>query len=143
MPLDVEDFLCGVLFRAQMIIDEVMGRHITNQAMLLQLVMLRDAMRRGYYMLDTFRYQVHDEEEAKDQAVICSSSVSILNSVKRLSSSSRGAQALEELQETLDNLSSMIRSVHELVLFLTSYPCLYIQSYSMHLQLANCMFGHR
>jgi len=44
MPLDVEDRLRRVLLRAQVIIDEAMGRHITNQAMLLQLVMLRDAM---------------------------------------------------------------------------------------------------
>ncbi|RLM58495.1 hypothetical protein C2845_PM18G10760 [Panicum miliaceum] len=84
MGLDVEDCLRRVLLRAQVIIDEAMGRHITNQAMLLQLVMLRDAMHHGYYMLDTFGYQRHDDEEAKDQA-----------------------------------------------------------PYSMHLQLANCMFGRQ
>ncbi|XP_062186560.1 putative disease resistance protein At1g50180 isoform X3 [Phragmites australis] len=65
--LDVEDRLRRVLLRAQVIVDEAMGRHITNQAMLQQLDMLRDAMHRGYYMLDTFRYQSHDKEDAKDQ----------------------------------------------------------------------------
>ncbi|CAL5091866.1 unnamed protein product [Urochloa decumbens] len=67
VPLDVEDCLRRVLLRAQVIMDEAMGRHITNQAMLLQLIVLRDAMHRGYYMLDTFRYQHHDEEETKDE----------------------------------------------------------------------------
>jgi len=143
MPLDVEDCLRRVLLRAQVIIDEAMGRHITNEAMLLQLVMLRDAMHRGYYMLDAIRYQHHDEEDAKDQVVSRSSSLSIVNSVKHLCFSSRAALPSKELQETLDNLSSMIRDVNELVLFLASYPRLYSQPYSMHLQLANCMFGRQ
>jgi len=141
MPLDVEDWLRRVLLRGQVIIGEAMGRYITNQTMLLQLVMLRDAMHRGYYMLDTIRYQHHDEDEAKDQVVSRSSSLSIVNSVKHLCFSSRAALPLKELQETLDNLSSMIREVNELVLFLASYPRLCSQPYSMHLQLANCMFG--
>ncbi|RLN35110.1 hypothetical protein C2845_PM03G22020 [Panicum miliaceum] len=141
MPLDVEDCLRRVLLRAQVIIDEAMGRNITNQAMLHQLVMLRDAMHQGYYMLHTIKYQHHDEE-AKDQGS-CSSSLSIVNSVKRLCFSSRAALPLKELQETLDNLTSMIRDVNELILFLASYPRLYRQPYSMHLQLANCMFGRQ
>ncbi|KAF8713926.1 hypothetical protein HU200_027908 [Digitaria exilis] len=120
-----------------------MGRHITNQAMLLQLLMLTDAMHRGYYTLDNFRYQPQDEEEAKDQAVSRSSSLSIVNYVKRLCFSGRGASALKEMQETLEKLSSMILDVNELVLFLTSYPRLYRQPYSMHLQLVNCMFGRQ
>lgn len=45
---------------AQVIIEEGMGRHITNQAMLLQLNMLRDDMHRGYYALDTFRCQSNE-----------------------------------------------------------------------------------
>ncbi|CAL5077860.1 unnamed protein product [Urochloa decumbens] len=143
VPLDVEDCLHKVLLRAQVIMDEAMGRHVTNQAMLLQLVMLRDAMHRGYYMLDTFRYQHHDEEETKYEDVSHSSSLSIVNSVKRLCFSSRGGLALKELQETHDNLSSMILDLNELVLFLTSYPRLYRQPYSMHLQLANCMFDRQ
>ncbi|CAL5077202.1 unnamed protein product [Urochloa decumbens] len=141
VPLDVEDCLRRVLLRAQVIMDEAMGRHITNQAMLLQLVELRDAMHRGYYMIDTFRYQHHDEEETKDEDVSRTPSLSIVNYVKHLRFSSRGGLALKELQEAHDNLSSMILDVNELVLFLTSYPRLYRQPYSIHLQLANCMFG--
>ncbi|KAF8713923.1 hypothetical protein HU200_027905 [Digitaria exilis] len=142
MPLDVEDCLRRVLLRAQVIIEEAMGRHITNHAMLLQLLMLRDAMHRGHYTLDNFRYQPHGEE-AKDQGVSHSSSLSIVNSVKRLCFSGSGASALKEMQETLENLSSMILEVKELALFLTSYPRMYRQPYSMHLQLANCMFGRQ
>ena len=67
--LDVEDSLQRALLRAQVIIDEATGRHITNQAMLLQVDMLRDAMYQGCYMLDAFRYLYHDEENTKDQVV--------------------------------------------------------------------------
>ncbi|CAL5077618.1 unnamed protein product [Urochloa decumbens] len=107
--LDVEDSLQRVLIQAQ-VMDEATGRHITNQAMLQQLDMLRDAMYHGCYILDTF---------------------------------SRNTQILEQLQDALDNLSSMILDVKELVVFLTSYPRLYRQPYSMHLLLSNCMFGRQ
>ena len=73
--LDVEDSLQRALLRAQVIIDEATGRHITNQAMLLQVDMLRDAMYQGCYMLDAFRYLYHDEENTKDQVVSNSFSV--------------------------------------------------------------------
>jgi hypothetical protein len=49
----VEDHLCRVLLRAQVIIHEAMGRHVSNQAMFWQLHMLRVAMHRGYYMLSS------------------------------------------------------------------------------------------
>ncbi|RLN34497.1 hypothetical protein C2845_PM03G18550 [Panicum miliaceum] len=123
-PVDVEDRLRRVLLRAQVITDESMGRQITNQAMLIQLDMVRDAMYRGQYMLDTFSCQSHDEDR-KDK-------------VTRHSSSS-----LSKLQETLDDLSSMILDVEELVVYLMSCPRLRCQPYSMHLQLANSMFGRQ
>ena len=72
--LDVEDSLQRSLLRAQVIIDEAAGRHITNQAMLQQLEMLRDVMYQACYMHDTFRYQSHGED-AKDQVVSHSFSV--------------------------------------------------------------------
>ncbi|XP_062187575.1 uncharacterized protein LOC133890942 isoform X1 [Phragmites australis] len=141
--LDVEDRLRRVLLRAQVIVDEAMGRHITNQAMLQQLDMLRDAMHRGYYMLDTLRYQSHDEEDAKDQAVSHFLSLSKVSSLKGLCSSSSNVQILEQLQKAFDSLSSMILDSNELVLFLSSYPRLYRQPYNMHLLLGNCMFGRQ
>ncbi|XP_034579647.2 putative disease resistance RPP13-like protein 1 [Setaria viridis] len=139
--LDVEDRLRRVLLRAQVIIDEAKGRHITNQAMLLQLVMLGDTVHWSHYVLDTFRCQLHQEEDANNQGVSRSSSLSKVNSAMRLYT--RGAKTLKDLQGALDNLSSMILDVNELVQFLTNYPCLYRQPYSMHLQLANCMFGRQ
>ncbi|CAL4982948.1 unnamed protein product [Urochloa decumbens] len=141
--LAVEDSLQRALLRVQAIIVEAMGRHITNQAMLLQLNMLIGAMHRGHYVLDTFRYQNHNEQDAKDQVVTFSSPLSKVNSAKRLCFSSKGAQTLKELQVALDNLSSMILDANELVMFLTRCSRLYRQPYSMHLQLANCMFGRQ
>ncbi|GJN10463.1 hypothetical protein PR202_ga28558 [Eleusine coracana subsp. coracana] len=67
--VDVEDHLHRILHRAQVIVDEAMGRRITNHAMLKQLDMIRDAMHRGYYMLDMFKCQSLDKGEPKDQAL--------------------------------------------------------------------------
>ncbi|KAF8713929.1 hypothetical protein HU200_027911 [Digitaria exilis] len=143
MPVDVEDRLHRVLLRAQAIVYEAMGRHITNQAMLQQLDMVRDAMYRGYYMLDSFSCQPHDEG-TKDKAVRVSSPLSKVNSLKRLSfSTSTRRVVLKQLQETLDDLNSIILDVQELVVFLMSYPRMPRQPYSMHLQLANCMFDRQ
>ncbi|TVU13514.1 hypothetical protein EJB05_40574, partial [Eragrostis curvula] len=141
--LDVEDRLLMVLLRARVIIEEAMGRKITNQSMLQQLDMLRDAMYRGYYLLDTFRYQSH-KEEVKDQIVSHPSLLSKVNSVKGFFfPSGKGTQILEEMLEVFDNLRSMILDANELVLFLASYTRMYRQPYSMHLLLGNCMFGRQ
>uniref|UniRef100_K3Z1C2 Rx N-terminal domain-containing protein n=1 Tax=Setaria italica TaxID=4555 RepID=K3Z1C2_SETIT len=52
--LGMEDCLWRVLLRAQVIVDEAMGWHITNQAMLQELNVLRDAIHRGCYVSDNF-----------------------------------------------------------------------------------------
>ncbi|XP_062187578.1 disease resistance protein RGA2-like isoform X1 [Phragmites australis] len=140
----VEDRLQSALLRAQVIMDEAMGRRITNRSMLQQLDMLRDCMHRGYYTLDTFRYQSHDKEEVKDHIVSHSSLLSKVNSVKDLCfSTGTSTHILKEMQEVLDSLSSMILDSNELVLFLTSYPRMYREPYSMHLLLSKCMFGRQ
>ncbi|RCV09194.1 hypothetical protein SETIT_2G007900v2 [Setaria italica] len=141
--LDVEDRLHMILLRAQVIIDEAMGRQITNQYVLQMLDMLRDAMYRGCYTLDTFRYQVHNEEEAKGQVLSHSFSLSKVNSLQGLCSSSINPHILKNLNKSLDDLSSMILGMKELVMFLASYPRLYRQPYSMLLVLGNCMFGRQ
>ncbi|TVU13262.1 hypothetical protein EJB05_40798, partial [Eragrostis curvula] len=112
----------------QVTVDEALGRHITNQAMLQQLDLLRDAMHRGYYVLDTFRYQCHNEKTAKYQGSC---------------SLTRNTHVLEPLHNAFDDLNSMIRDVQELVMFLRSYPRLYRQPYSMHLLLDTSMFGRQ
>ena len=140
---DVEDNLQRSLLRAQVIIDEAMGRDITNQAMLQQLEMLRDAMYQACYMHDTFRYQSHNDEDAKDQAVSYSFSLSKVNYLQGIGSSNRKTLILEQLQGTHDNLNCMILDMKELSVLMTSYPRLYRQPYSMHLLLGNCMFGRQ
>ncbi|WVZ61622.1 hypothetical protein U9M48_011470 [Paspalum notatum var. saurae] len=142
MPLDVEDRLRMVLLRAQVIVDEAMGQRITNHAMLVQLDLLRDAMHRGYYWLDKVRSQSH-EEDTIHRAVRHSSPFSTVNCLKSWCLSSRNTQVGKQLHETLDCLSSMIVDLEELVIFLTSYPRLYCQPYSTHLQVSNCMFGRQ
>jgi len=140
---DVEDSLQRSLLRAQVIINEAAGRNITNQAMLQQLEMLRDAMYQACYMHDTFRYQSHNDEDAKDQAVSYSFSLSKVNYLQGIGSSNRKALILEQLQDTLDNLNCMILDMKELSVLMTSYPRLSHQPYSMHLLLGNCMFGRQ
>jgi len=140
---EVEDRLRRVLLRAQVIINEAMARQITNQAMLQQLDMLRGAMQRGHYMLDTFRCQSQVEKDAKHQVLSSSFSHSKVNYLKDLCYSNRNTQILGEVQKALDNLSSMIVDMEEVVMFLASYRRLYRQPYSMHILLGNCMFGRQ
>jgi hypothetical protein len=141
--LDLEDNLQKALLHAQVIADEAMGRHVTSRAMLLQLDMLREAIHRGCFTLDTFRYQSHNEDDAKNQALSHSFAVSKINSLKGFCSSSSNTQIFEQMETSLDNLTSMIIDVKELVVFLSSYPRMYRQPYSMHLLLGNCMFGRQ
>jgi hypothetical protein len=128
---DVEDRLQRVLLQAQVIIDEATGCHITNQAMLQQLGMLRDALYQGNYILDTSRCQSQDVKDTTDPVVSHSMSLCNVNSHRGISSSNRKTEILEQLQYAVDNLSSMILDVKELVGFMMSYPRLYHQPYSM------------
>ncbi|GJN10469.1 hypothetical protein PR202_ga28564 [Eleusine coracana subsp. coracana] len=138
---DVEDRLFRILHRAEVIVDEATGRRITDQAMLQQLDMIRDAMHRGYHILDVFMCQSLDKGDIKDQ--VMSHSLSKLNSLKEFWSSSRNTQISEQLEKAHDDLSSMIIDMKESLMFLTSYPLLYRQPYSMHILLENCMFGRQ
>ncbi|XP_039855819.1 putative disease resistance protein RGA3 [Panicum virgatum] len=139
---DMEDRLRRILLRAQVIIDEAIGRQITNRGVLEQLDKLRDSMHHGYYILDTFIYQSQSEKETKGQVLSNTLSLSnVVNSLQGLCSSSRNTQISEQLQKSLDDLSSMIIDMEEIIVFLMSYPRLYRQPYSMHLLVGNCMFG--
>ncbi|CAL5077627.1 unnamed protein product [Urochloa decumbens] len=140
--MDVQDSLQRALLQAQVIIDEATGRHITNQAMLQQVDMLRDAMHHGCYILDTFRYQSHDDK-ATYQVLSHSFSLSKVNFLKEICSSNTTKMLLEQLEGAHDNLSSMISNMKEFLVFVTSYPHMYRQPYSMHLLLGNCMFSRQ
>jgi hypothetical protein len=141
--LAMEESLQRTLLRAQVIDEEAMGRHIPNQAMIQQLGMLRDAMHRGSYALDAFRYKPHYGEDDSVQVVSGFMSLSKLPFAKDPYFFSRTAQSREQLQEALDRLGSMIVDLNELVMFLASYPRLHRQPYSMHILLGNCMFGRQ
>lgn len=139
----VEAGLERILLRGQVIIDEAMGRHITNHGMLRQLSMLRYAMYQGYYVLDTFRCQAYKEEE-NDPAMSQSGVVSKFRYAQRLCvSSSNSKRTSQGLEEALDGLRSMILDASEMVRFLTTYPRLHRQPYSMHLLLDKCMFARQ
>ncbi|KAK1631398.1 hypothetical protein QYE76_005713 [Lolium multiflorum] len=98
-----------ILLRAQVIVDEAEGRHITNQGMLRQLGMLRDAMYQGFYVLDTLRYKHFEDDDAGDCKVDSRSwALSNFSSAKRLclsgsSSSTKDSQDLE-VEDVLDRL---------------------------------------
>ncbi|TVU13196.1 hypothetical protein EJB05_40729, partial [Eragrostis curvula] len=141
--LDVENRLCRVLLRAQVIIDEAMGRHITNKTMIQQLAMLRDAMLQGFYTLDTFRYQYHDHEKTKGQYVSRSSFLLKVSLLSGLCLFSKKTQNLRKIQEEFDKLSSIILDLDELIRLLMSYPRMFQQPYSKHIMLSNCMFGRQ
>nr|XP_034579836.1 putative disease resistance protein RGA3 isoform X1 [Setaria viridis] len=93
-------------------------------------------------MLDTFRCQSH-EEDTKGHVIINSSALSRLSSLKSLCFYNRDTPISKQLQEGIDELTSMILDAKELVVFLTSYPHLYRQPYCMHLVLGNCLFGRQ
>jgi hypothetical protein len=78
-------------------------------------------------------------EDTKGQVVINSSPLSKVTSLKSLCLYNRENLILKQLQEAIDELSSMILDAKELVVFLTTYPQLCRQPYSMHLLLGNCM----
>ncbi|KAK3124282.1 hypothetical protein QOZ80_7BG0584400 [Eleusine coracana subsp. coracana] len=104
--------------------------------MLIQLDLLREAIHRGYYKLDTFRYQSHKDTKKEAWNHFASLPIRLLFSI-------RDTHNLVDLQVVLDNLRTMILDANELVLFLTTYPHLYRQPYSMHLLLGNCLFGRQ
>ncbi|XP_003561289.2 disease resistance protein RGA2-like [Brachypodium distachyon] len=146
----VEVNLESILLRAQVIIDEAEGRHITNQAMLRQLSKLRDAMYQGYYVLDTFRYRAIKENKAEDHQVLNHSwNLSKFSYAKHLclssSSSSNSTETSQGLQaeDVLNSLRTMVLDFHESIMFLTTYPRLHRQPYNMHLLLEKCMFGRQ
>lgn len=120
--LDVEDRLHRILLGAQVIVEEGMERQITNQAVLQQLDKLRDAMHQGYYILDTFRYQSHNNEEDKGQVLSHTLSLSKVNFLQGVCLLGKKTPILEQLQKSLDDLRSMVLDAQDLVLFLTSYP---------------------
>ncbi|KAL6647739.1 hypothetical protein ACP70R_015176 [Stipagrostis hirtigluma subsp. patula] len=132
-----------LLLRVHVIVEEAEGRHITNQAMVRQLNMLRKEMYRGYFTLDSLRSQGNEEEKVKHNDVNRCFSLSNFNPAKRLVFSTSDIHRVDDLQQVLDNLNHMIVDVSEFVTFLNNYHPLYRQPYSMHLFVGKCMFGRQ
>ncbi|KAG8055604.1 hypothetical protein GUJ93_ZPchr0001g32405 [Zizania palustris] len=141
--------LLRVLLRIQAIVEEADGRCITNQAMLLQLRMVRDVMYRGYYFLDNFRYrlvQPHDRDEVGDHNLLDPSHSS---PSKRfcLSTRTRGIMSdvreKKEMQKMLGHLESIVSDMQEFIVFVSNYPRVNRQPYCSYLLLENCMFGRQ
>jgi hypothetical protein len=146
-----------VLLRIDATVEEAEGRHITNQAMLRQLDMLRQGMYGGHYMLDTFRYRGHqhgdDDDEVsggrRDVALSRFSSAKRLLSIPVSSSSSTeqrtvlDAESLKKLEKMLDGLEMLIGDMVEFAVFLEGYPRICRQPYSEYLILDRVMFGRQ
>ncbi|KAF8725542.1 hypothetical protein HU200_020074 [Digitaria exilis] len=134
-----------LLLRAHVIVKEAEGRHITNQAMVQQLNILRKEVYRGYYTLDNFRSQdISEEKKAHDHGVSHSFCQSKFNPSKRVFlSSNNNTHGKEELGKAIESLKNIINDMNEFVAFLKNYSPLYRQPYSMHLFLDKCMFARQ
>ncbi|KAF8696259.1 hypothetical protein HU200_037162 [Digitaria exilis] len=129
-----------VLLRIDATVEEADGRHITNQAMLRQLGMLRQAMYGGHYMLDTFKYRGH--EHGGDEEEVSGIVLSRFSSAMRLLSFPiRNSSSKENLEKMLDGLEMLIGDMVEFAVFLRGYPRLCRQPYSEYLVLDKVMFG--
>ncbi|KAF0918120.1 hypothetical protein E2562_022706 [Oryza meyeriana var. granulata] len=127
------------LVRVHVTVEEAEARHITNQAMLRQLDVVREAMYSGYYMLDTLTYRAHAEEACSSSPAFAASR---FNTAKRLCLLAVNEDAAE-LRRMVDGLGRMIADMREFVVFLKGYPRIRRQPYSMHLLVDKLMFGRQ
>ncbi|RCV27134.1 hypothetical protein SEVIR_5G303300v4 [Setaria viridis] len=142
-----------VLLRVDAMVEEAEERHITNQAMLRQLDMLRQGMYGGHCMLDTFRYRVHghgdDDEVSGDGDVVLSRFSSAKRFLSFPGSSSKeqstviDAENLKNLEKMLDGLETLMGDMVEFAVFLEGYPRICRQPYSEYLVLDRVMFGRQ
>ncbi|TVU13257.1 hypothetical protein EJB05_40793, partial [Eragrostis curvula] len=128
-----------LLLRVRVIVEEAEERRITNQAMLLQLNMMRKEMYRGYYTLYTLKRRAEEEGDAKDHHQVSQSFCCIC--VEYVYTSRSHEQ--EQLQQVVACLETAIEGASEMVVLLSGCPRLYRQPYSMHLILDKCMFGRQ
>ncbi|CAO2197815.1 unnamed protein product [Urochloa humidicola] len=139
-----------VLLRIQATVEEAEGRRITNQAMLQQLQMLREAMYKGCYMLDTLTHKMLQKERSNDQVGGHLFPLSMYRPTKRVCLASRPRSMNitfqgdgVEVQKMLGSLHSITSDMAEFIVFLKSYPPISREPYSKYLFLENCMFGRQ
>ncbi|BAS74083.1 Os01g0721100 [Oryza sativa Japonica Group] len=87
-----------MLLRIKAVVEEADSRCITNQAMLLQLRMLRDVMFRGYYFVDNFRYRIF-QAQAKDEVGDHSLDLPPFNPLERFFIFTRASKIASEILE--------------------------------------------
>ncbi|KAL6899294.1 hypothetical protein ACP4OV_005952 [Aristida adscensionis] len=138
-----------VMLRTQAIVEEADRRHITNQAMLQQLQMLKKAMFKGFYLLNTVRYRVLQQKSSGDQVRAQYFALTKFSPTKRLCISTRSmdisfqGDGAKEVHKTLGTLHSIIDDMAEFMVFLKFYPPIGREPYSQYLFMDNCMFGHQ
>lgn len=124
-----------VLLQIDATVERAEGRHITNQAMLRQLQMLRQGMYQGHHMLDTLKYRCTDDASSSGDLPVAlpgfSSARRLLSRPFRFSSdtysvpapgTALGAESSKQLEKTLDDLERLVGDMAEFTLFLEGYP---------------------
>lgn len=138
-----------LLLRIESIINEGEQRHITNQAMLQQLHMLREGLQKGYYMLDAFKYRMVNEKRATDEVGDYSFALSKFSPSKHLCFSTRMQKIpfqdkeVKELVKMIQRLEIIVADMKEFIVFLSSYPPMCHQPNGKYILLENCMFGRQ
>ncbi|TVU35283.1 hypothetical protein EJB05_17167, partial [Eragrostis curvula] len=129
-----------VLLRIKASVEEAERRWITNQAMLRQLDMLRQGMYQGNYMLDTFRYRGHsDDNEVSGGRLVVLPRFSSTKLFFPLPVSDN----VKKLEKMLYSLETLMCDMQEFVVFLEGYPRICRQPYSTYLILDKVMFGRQ
>ncbi|KAL6640840.1 hypothetical protein ACP70R_021963 [Stipagrostis hirtigluma subsp. patula] len=141
-----------VLLRMRTIVEEAVGRCITNQGMILQLKMLVKDMYAGYYMLDRLKFESVEEDRVEGEVSHPNRSLGMYTSIaaKRLRFASAttnntpvefGTKRATKLKDILESLETKIQDMREFVMLLGSCPRLSRQPYSTYLFMDKCMFG--
>ncbi|CAO2171281.1 unnamed protein product [Urochloa humidicola] len=129
-------------------VEEAEGRHITNQAMLRQLEMLRQGMYGGHYMLDTIKYRGDDEVSWDGDFRVALPGFSSAKQLPSFPVSSSNAnrqntENLKKLEKIVEGLETLMGDMLEFTVFLQGYPRICGQPYSTYLILGNVMFGRQ
>ncbi|CAL5066244.1 unnamed protein product [Urochloa decumbens] len=141
----LQNSLKMLLLRVHVVVEEAEQRHITNQALLRDLNLIRKEMYIGCHALDIFVCRYHRETARDQQDVSPSSSTpSRFNPAKRLCfRGGSGSSEQDRLFEVFGRLEATIRDASELFVLLSGCPRRCRQPYSMYLLLDNCMFSRQ
>ncbi|XP_048560165.1 uncharacterized protein LOC125541177 [Triticum urartu] len=142
----MEERLQDLLMRVSIVIEEADVQYITNSGMLLQLKMLSGAMYKGYCMLDTLRFQNHQESACFDQVRINDSSsnnlyLSIPFKRSRTKTEMDDKAMRLESDGALESLEIVVANMTEFVVFLGGCERMSRRPYDIYLHTNNFMFS--